>query len=168
MKQNLFRPECCHLPPVYPVRRLRARAGSAHSERMHAPPVDIPGLTIREEPEGIFYVSISGELGEDLVRVVCAALRRFCERERHVLILVDVTHAHSMSAAARAAAPDEMRAVRLDAVAIVGASFPMRVIMTITTKGVQLLTGQKYALSFFDNEADARAWLNQQRRRDQP
>ncbi|MGK3959623.1 hypothetical protein WMF38_42085 [Sorangium sp. So ce118] len=52
-----------------------------------------------------------------------------------------------------------MRTARLDAVAIIGAAFSVRVIATLAAKGVQLLTSRSYPVELFDTEREARAWL---------
>ncbi|WP_437965568.1 STAS/SEC14 domain-containing protein [Sorangium sp. So ce260] len=117
------------------------------------------GLNLREEPDGILRLSVQGEFTEGVARAIVAAIRRVAESGRDVLMLCNLSRAAALSAPVRKVIADEMRTARIDAVAIVGAAFSLRVVVTLATKGVQLLTAQAYPLEFFDAESDARAWL---------
>ncbi|XXX78207.1 STAS/SEC14 domain-containing protein [Sorangium sp. So ce134] len=120
-------------------------------------------LDLREEPDGILRVALRGDLTEDRARAVIGALRRMAEGGRDVLVLADARHMGSIPASARKVSAEEMRTARIDAVAIIGASFSMRVVLTLVAKGVHLLTGQLYPQQLFDTEEEARAWLLAQR-----
>ncbi|XXX74503.1 STAS/SEC14 domain-containing protein [Sorangium sp. So ce134] len=127
--------------------------------------VDVKGsrLDLREEPDGILLAALHGDMSEDMMRALATAMRRAAESGREVLVLGDLRRAGVIPAAVRRVAAEEMRAARLDAAAIVGASFSVRVVVTLTTKGVQLLTGRPYPLEHFDSEGEGRAWLLAQR-----
>ncbi|WP_437314872.1 STAS/SEC14 domain-containing protein [Sorangium sp. So ce385] len=127
--------------------------------------VDAKGarLDLHEGPDGILYIALHGDMSEDMMRAMMAALRRTVEGGREVLVLGDLRRAGVIPALARKMAAEEMRTARLDAAAAVGASFSVRVVVTLVTKGVQLLTGRPYPLEFFDSESEARAWLLAQR-----
>ncbi|WP_437907045.1 STAS/SEC14 domain-containing protein [Sorangium sp. So ce327] len=114
---------------------------------------------VRNDPDGIVRVAIHGEVTEDRVRAVLGAIRRVAEGGRDVLVLADARHMGPVSALARKAVTEEMRGARVDAVAMIGASFSMRVIVALLAKGVQMLTGQPYPQQFFDTEGEAHAWL---------
>ncbi|XXX78205.1 STAS/SEC14 domain-containing protein [Sorangium sp. So ce134] len=116
-------------------------------------------LDLREEPDGILRVALHGDLTEDRARAAVGAVRRMAESGRDVLVLADVRHMGSVPASARKVSAEEMRTARVDAVAILGASFSVRVVLTLLTKGVHILTGQLYPQQFFDTEGEARAWL---------
>ncbi|WP_437761613.1 STAS/SEC14 domain-containing protein [Sorangium sp. So ce281] len=114
---------------------------------------------VRDEPDGILRVAIHGEVTEDRARAVLGAVRRVAESGCDVLVLADTRHTGPLSAAARKVVTEEVRAARIDAVAIIGASYSLRVVMTLLAKGVQMLTGRHYPQQFFDTEGEARAWL---------
>ncbi|CAN90848.1 hypothetical protein predicted by Glimmer/Critica [Sorangium cellulosum So ce56] len=114
---------------------------------------------VRDEPDGILRVEVHGEVTEDRARAVLGAIQRVSESGRDVLVLADARHMGPVSAQARKAVTEEMRGARVDAVAIIGASFSMRVIMALLAKGVHMLTGQPYPQQFFDTEGEAHAWL---------
>ncbi|WP_437318071.1 STAS/SEC14 domain-containing protein [Sorangium sp. So ce385] len=120
-------------------------------------------LDVRDEPDGILRVALRGDLTDDRARAVIGVLRRAAESGRDVLVLADVRHTGSIPASARKVSSEEMRTARVDAVAIVGASFSQRVVVTLLAKGVHILTGQLYPQQFFDTEGEARAWLLAQR-----
>ncbi|WP_437611016.1 STAS/SEC14 domain-containing protein [Sorangium sp. So ce834] len=120
-------------------------------------------LDVRDEPDGILRVAVHGDLTDDRARAVIGVLRRAAHDGRDVLVLADVRHTGSIPASARRISAEEMRTARIDAVAIVGASFPLRVVVTLLAKGVHILTGQLYPQQFFDTEGEARAWLLAQR-----
>jgi hypothetical protein len=50
-------------------------------------------------------------------------------------------------------------------IAIIGASFHMRVVAQLIVKAIRLLQRQSYELRFFDAEADAHAWVGELRRK---
>ncbi len=118
---------------------------------------------VRDEPDGILRVALHGDLTDDRARAVVGALRRVAESGREVLVLADADHTGALPPSARKAVAEELRSVRIDAVAILGAGFSLRVILTLLAKGVQILTGQSYPQQFFGTEAEARAWLLAQR-----
>ncbi|WP_437486658.1 STAS/SEC14 domain-containing protein [Sorangium sp. So ce1014] len=117
----------------------------------------------RDEPDGILRVSLHGDLTDDRARALVGALRRVAESGREVLVLADADHTGAIPPSARKVVAEELRSARIDAVAIIGAGFSVRVILTLLAKGVQMLTGQSYPQQFFGTEGEARAWLLAQR-----
>ncbi|WP_437938842.1 STAS/SEC14 domain-containing protein [Sorangium sp. So ce341] len=118
---------------------------------------------VRDEPDGILHVTIDGEFREERLRAIFGVFRRAAESGREVLVLADMRQAGLLAAPARKATTEEVRCTRLDAVAILGASFSLRVVLGLLAKGVQMLTGRSYPQQFFDTEGEARAWLLAQR-----
>ncbi|XXY53100.1 STAS/SEC14 domain-containing protein [Sorangium sp. So ce269] len=99
-------------------------------------------LILRDEPDGILYMALHGELSEEMARAMVGAFRRMADSGREVLVLSDMHHAGPLPPGPRKTTADEMRTARLDAVAIIGAAFSVRVIATLAAKGVQLLTSR--------------------------
>ncbi|AGP33862.1 hypothetical protein BE04_39825 [Sorangium cellulosum] len=118
---------------------------------------------VHEEPDGILRVAVHGELTEDRARAIIGALRRVAESGGDVLVLVDARRMGPVPPPARKALTDEVRTARLDAIALVGASFSVRVIVALLAKGIQMLTGRPYPQQFFATEDEGRAWLLAQR-----
>ncbi|WP_437999299.1 STAS/SEC14 domain-containing protein [Sorangium sp. So ce185] len=118
---------------------------------------------VRDEPDGILHVTIDGEFREERLRAIFGVFRRVAESGREVLVLADMRQAGLLTAPARKATTEEVRSTRVDAVAILGASFSLRVVLGLLAKGVQMLTGRPYPQQFFDTEGEARAWLLAQR-----
>ncbi|XXX78206.1 STAS/SEC14 domain-containing protein [Sorangium sp. So ce134] len=120
-------------------------------------------LDVREEPDGILRLTIHGELTADRWRAILVVLRRVAESGRDVLVLADARHMGPIPGPVRKVLADEVRNARIDAVALFGASFPVRTIVTLLAKGIHMLTGLPYPQQFFAAEAEARAWLLAQR-----
>ncbi|WP_437600701.1 STAS/SEC14 domain-containing protein [Sorangium sp. So ce590] len=118
---------------------------------------------LRDEPDGILRLEIHGDVTGDRARTILGALRRLAESGREVLVLADARHTGAIPPSVRKVVAEEVRSARIDAVAILGAGFSLRVILTLLAKGVQLLTGRSYPQQFFGTEAEARAWLLAQR-----
>jgi hypothetical protein len=114
---------------------------------------------VRDDPDGILRVVIHGEVTEDRVRAIFGVFRRVAESGRDLLVLADTRHTGPVSASTRKVVAEEMRGVRIDAVAILGASYSLRVVVTLLAKGVQMLTGRPYPQQFFDTEGEAYTWL---------
>ncbi|WP_437731673.1 STAS/SEC14 domain-containing protein [Sorangium sp. So ce1335] len=118
---------------------------------------------LREDPDGFLYTELEGDLTEEAARAVAAACRRVNDSGREVLMLCDGRHTGTVAASSRKALVDGLRTVRFRAIAIFGASFPVRVISTLAMKSVQILNRKAYPLEFFETKAEARAWLLAQR-----
>lgn len=121
------------------------------------------GFDVRAEPDGILRVAVHGDLTEERARAIIGALRRVGESGREVLLLADAHHLGAFPASTRKVVAEEMRSTRVDAVAIIGVNFSLRVVLTLLAKGVQIVTGRPYPQQFFGTEDEARAWLLAQR-----
>ena len=141
----------------------RGVAQTGYHAGMKVPSLDGASFDLREDSDGILCTVLDGTFSEDMGRALAATCLRLTESGRDVLLLCDTHRASALPSAARKVVAHEMRGVRLAAVAVVGASFTMRVASTLTYKGIQIVTGQSYPLEFFATEAEARAWLLAQR-----
>ncbi|WP_437944936.1 STAS/SEC14 domain-containing protein [Sorangium sp. So ce296] len=118
---------------------------------------------VHEEPDGLLRLTMRGELTEDRARAIFTVLRRVAESGRDVLVLADAHHMGIIPPLARKVLTEEVRSARIDAVALVGASFSVRVIVALLAKGIHMITGRPYPQQFFATEDEARAWLFAQR-----
>ncbi|WP_437757012.1 STAS/SEC14 domain-containing protein [Sorangium sp. So ce1389] len=130
---------------------------------MHDPDPRHGVLELREEPDGILHVAVDGDLSEEIARSIAAASRRIAESGREVLVLADVSRLKAIPPDVRKLMASGMVPARHDAVAVLGASFTLRVVATLTARSLRLLTSRSYPVDFFVTEAEARAWLLAQR-----
>ncbi|WP_437733570.1 STAS/SEC14 domain-containing protein [Sorangium sp. So ce1335] len=130
---------------------------------MHDPDRRHGVLELREEPDGILHVTVDGELSEEIARSIAAASRRIAESGREVLVLTDVSRIKAIPHDVRKLMASGTLAARHDAVAIVGASFTLRVVAMLSARSLSLLTSRSYPFEFFATEAEAHAWLLAQR-----
>ncbi|WP_234023204.1 STAS/SEC14 domain-containing protein [Sorangium cellulosum] len=130
---------------------------------MHDPDPRHGVLELREEPEGILYVSVHGDLSVGIACSIAEASQRIAGSGREVLVLADVRRMNAIPHDVRKLMASGTLRARHDAVAIVGASFAVRVVATLTSRSLSLLTSRSYPFDFFATEAEARAWLLAQR-----
>lgn len=72
-----------------------------------------------------------------------------------------VVGGHEMTGAARKAFVEHMQGVTLVAVAVIGASFHVRVVSLLLNTAMRMLNRHSPQIEFFDAEPGARAWLAQ-------
>ena len=130
---------------------------------MHGPDPGRGVLELHEEPDGILHVRVDGALSEEIARSIAAASRRIAESGREGLVLADVSRMKVIPQAVRKLMASGTLDARHGAVAIVGASFTLRVAAMLTARSLNLLTSRSYPVDFFATEAEARAWLLAQR-----
>ena len=142
----------------------RGRGRAEDVDRLSANRQSDVGADPRDDSSGIITLRAAGVLDEERIRAICADLRGLIEAKGCAFLLVNFSDAVSIAASGRKAVLDEFRDVRLDAAGVVGASFHIRVLSILITKALQTFTKRSHPLSFFDTEAEARAWLLEQRR----
>ena len=116
------------------------------------------------DSSGIVVFRPKGDVDEEAMIEFLAVIRRGAEPTGSALILCDLSDARSVGPAARGLVLDALRDVRMEAVAIVGASFHMRVLVILVAKAFRVVTGSTHPVVFFDAEAEGYAWLLEQRR----
>ncbi|WP_437587235.1 STAS/SEC14 domain-containing protein [Sorangium sp. So ce1000] len=130
---------------------------------MSEPPSEDTSSFLREDPEGILCFAIEGDISDPMARSIAAVFRRVSDSGRELFVLSDARRVGTLTAGARSALAEELRGLRFSGVAVFGASFSLRVVITLASRSVQFFTGEAYPLAFFDTEDDARAWLLAQR-----
>ncbi|MRG96234.1 STAS/SEC14 domain-containing protein [Polyangium spumosum] len=76
-------------------------------------------------------------------------------------VIADVTNLDAVGPATRKAAAADTRSIHIAGIAFVGASAYMRALMVLFTKALGLFYGEdKFRAAFFDEEAEALAWVN--------
>jgi len=115
-----------------------------------------------EEPD-IFVARFHGPLEADHVRALSRARAEHGRDLPYILFLADQTHLGDTSAEARRAFREEGRSHLPSATAIVGASRTMRVLADLAFRAINFFRRDPVHFRFFEDEASARAWLNEMR-----
>jgi hypothetical protein len=124
----------------------------------------------RFEPPDLYFTRMNGEVSEDDVRTQFEAIRTLSKRTGHnILWLSDVRKMGSFTPEARRVVAEETRKDALAGVrasAAVGASFTTRVLLTLLLRAIRMLRPDKHRpWTFVETEAEARAFLDEQRKR---
>lgn len=135
-----------------PSRRERAEGHENQSE-------------MRFEPPDICVAVFVGDIDGVVMRRMNEELKRAAEGRDHIFFLIDQTRAGSVNAEARRLGVEGARGINILAGAVFGASFHMRVVMTLIVRVLRLVQNQQgNLLQFFATEAEARAYLTERRR----
>lgn len=136
------------------------------SERHDAPWQPIDKHSLRLEPPDILALRVSGEVSkDDMSRLIEEMIRIAAERQR-LFCLCDSSKVTSVDADARKVAAALLPSIAVEAIAVFGMSFQIRVLTTLIIKAAALLSRANSSppTVIFDTEAQARAWLDQRRR----
>jgi len=82
---------------------------------------------------------------------------------RRMLVLMDTSNTRGLPSESRKAAVEDPRAKYIGALAILGAPFPVRVMVTMLHKAMRIIQKDNRPTAFFEDEASARVWLYAQR-----
>ena len=125
------------------------------------------GHTYRCETAGIVFIRIGGDLAEDDAGAFYRAFDWLCDTRgvERVFWLIDLGRLGAISPQARTRLAKTPLRRENKGVAIFGASFRQRVIASLVDKATSLFQPNTPPLVFFDAEADARAWIEKQKRK---
>jgi hypothetical protein len=119
----------------------------------------------RKEPPDILVITTVGDIEEEDVMAMLADMHDLGRGSSPVFILADVSRLSRISAAARTASTTGQPSTGTGALALVGASFQQRVVVTLISKAFALLRKRRMTpMACFQTEAEARIWLDEQRR----
>ena len=120
---------------------------------------------IRYEPPDICYLEVVGAPDVAEAIKLMDAVRRFSEGKDVFFTLNNVARTSGFPPDARRFVADRMRAMPIRGIAIFGASFHMRVVLTLFSKARGLVFGdqKRSPMHIFATEAEARAWIAEQR-----
>lgn len=118
-------------------------------------------ITGFEEPD-LIYMKLVGTVTEDEVRVINEMQIDFCRGRDRVFFLIDLAELESLSNAVRRAAIEGLNQMPAGGLAVFQAPLTARVLAKLIITGMKLF-GKTIPLQFFDDEAGARAWIEQQR-----
>ena len=118
-------------------------------------------ITGFEEPD-IIYMKLTGTVTEDEVRVINEMQIDFCRGRDKVFFLIDLEELESLSNSSRRAAIEGLNQMPVGGLAVFQAPLTARVLAKLLVTGMRLF-GKYLPLEFFDDEAAARAWIEQKR-----
>lgn len=118
-------------------------------------------ITGFEEPD-LIYMKLVGTVTEDEVRVINEMQIDFCRGRDRAFFLIDLSELESLSNAVRRAAIEGLNQMPAAGLAVFEAPLTARVLAKLIITGMKLF-GKTIPLQFFDDEAGARAWIEQQR-----
>ena len=118
-------------------------------------------ITGFEEPD-LIYMKLVGTVTEDEVRVLNEMQIDFSRGRPRVYFLIDLSALESLSNAVRRAAIEGLNQMPVAGLAVYDAPLTARVLAKLIITGMKLF-GKNIPLQFFNDEADARAWIDQKR-----
>ncbi len=114
--------------------------------------------------EDLFLAQFVGELTAEHMPRVSEIGNGYARRQGYTLVLVDASRASAMTPEARRMSVENRRKnPSPSAAAIFGTSVATRALATLLFKAIELLGGIDGNVAFFKTEAEARAWLDEQR-----
>lgn len=131
-----------------------------HEARPNLMPVG-EQITGFEEPD-LIYMKLVGTVTEDEVRVLNEMQIDFSRGRERVYFLIDLSELESLSNAVRRAAIEGLNQMPARGLAVFQAPLTARVLAKLIITGMKLF-GKTIPLEFFEDEAGARAWIDQKR-----
>jgi hypothetical protein len=116
-----------------------------------------------EEPDMVRFRVVGDISGRDADGVIDAVMP-YAGR-RHLLWLIDLTHAGAVDREARRTFGARVRPLPNRAAAFVRGSFAARVVVRMVLHAIRLIARRNNPAEFFDTEETALKWLAEQRRR---
>jgi hypothetical protein len=116
-----------------------------------------------EEPD-IVYLKLVGAVTDDEVRVLNEMHQDFCRGRDSVFFLVDMSELETLSNSVRKATIEALNKMPLQGLSIYKAPLTARVLAKLIITGMKLF-GKNIPLQFSDDEAGARAWIEERRQR---
>jgi hypothetical protein len=118
------------------------------------------------EPPDIIRVFWDGPASAEAINDLYTWSESLFPDGRRYFVIADMTRIDPVDAAARKGAASDPRARRMAGLAIIGASFQLRVVMGMFMKALELFYGDEICrMEFFDLEAEALAWVDAERAR---
>jgi hypothetical protein len=145
--------------------------GTKKTSMQRVPCGDDEGSSVTIEPPDVCLWRLVGPVSADTMRELYEVQWQFSQGKPYLLVLVDLSRVGPVSREARkvsAEGPRNGQTMPVRGTAVFGASFHVRVLMTLVTKALRVMypeTAADNPTAYFETEADARAWLDERRRR---
>lgn len=117
------------------------------------------------EPPDAIFMDLDGDVTEANIKDFLVLVDQLGGGVGPVILIQDLRKAGTFSSGARKAIANDPRSGQIRSVICVGASFQMRVIMTMIEKAGKLLNRKLWAMCFASDEADGRRLLALERAR---
>jgi hypothetical protein len=118
-------------------------------------------LTGFEEPD-VIYLKLAGIVTDEEAKAMSALHLDFCQGRDRVFFLVDMSELETIPNLARKATIDALRQMPMHGLSVYQAPLTARVLAKLIAAALRLF-GKGMPLQFSDSEAEARAWIEQQR-----
>jgi hypothetical protein len=120
---------------------------------------------VRWEPPDVVFVAVNGDVSVDEARRLIAEIRPLLLDKPRVFFISDFRRCGAVPPDARAVTRGVIKGTNVRGTAVFGASFHVRVVMTLIYKAAKLLNNydDSNPLFFCDTEAQARAWIEERR-----
>jgi len=122
--------------------------------------------SFRTEPPDVFSIRYSGDVLRAEAEEMTDAYEQFYKEGRRIYLLLDLTRIGAIPAESRKLAAARAARRKNEHAVFFGASFTMRLVTRLVTKAIALARGEPDFSVFVATEAEARAWIEAQRRGD--
>lgn len=123
-------------------------------------------IVVRWEPPDLLFLIYSGHLTAPHIEGAVATSKRLIAAQPYHMAMLDVSKLRGMTLGARKAAVASSDTMNVRGVAVIGASFHLKVLGNLLGRAAQLVYPAKdNPLEFFSSEAEARAWIHGRRGR---
>jgi hypothetical protein len=118
-----------------------------------------------EPPDTLCFEIVGAPQGDEAIKIMDAATR-LAEGKDYLLVINDIRRASEFPAEARKIVAARLAPLPVRATALFGASFQIRVLVTLAFKIRDFIRGEPAnPTRFCATEAEARAWIDEQRSR---
>lgn len=118
------------------------------------------------EVDDILCTRFTGDYTLNLAEQLQVRSNAMAARHGYRLLLLDLSQMGAVTPAARRYLAEDQKRERIESsVAIVGASFAIRTVVTMLIRAISILTNLPVALQFFQDEENALVWLREERNR---
>jgi hypothetical protein len=130
-----------------------------------SPEEQAKGSFVRFEPPDVCFAAFVGDIDASVMRRMNEELWRIAHDKPHIFLLLDNSRTGSVPSEARKLAAEGLKNLRVMGAAVFGASFTVRVLVSLLARAHAILWKETAMdLHFFRDEAEARAWIEERRR----
>jgi hypothetical protein len=156
-------PRVVRSPDVFGGEVNPKHAGESQGQPSEGRERIIGSHSVRFEPPDILFLRLTGDVEEAHVMPIMEEFGRYAEELPYLYGLVDMVRMGSITPAARKASALAKNPEN-SAVVLFSASFTHRVIVKLVLKAAQIFSASTQPTAMFGTEAEARAWIEEQRR----
>lgn len=123
-----------------------------------------PKLTAVPDPPDIMRCTAEGFFSPEAAKAALEELKAAGKGMDRVYLIMDLTRVTGLDPRARKIAAEVMADFPLVGTVLIGASFPVRVVIHFVNGVGKLIHGKDRPFAFVSNEAEALAWVDAERR----